>query len=213
MSSSEWIDFATEAINKRWTALAPGNLASDSYEKRAQYFNLANTTDYNLANINYMIDPRWGTNQVAYIDWQDEFYRPAAIQNYQLAVRGGGKGIKYAISGAYFDQEGLAINTGFNRFNLSAAIDVNLSDKIKAGITLRPSYSQSYGATVDGKDNTAHKMLSMVPVAELSAGVYTNFWKLTIQMGRFYSKSDRINGKYDQRYQRIQIIIKFVFLV
>ncbi|MFC5873034.1 TonB-linked outer membrane protein, SusC/RagA family [Chryseobacterium arachidis] len=177
MSSSEWIDFATEAINKRWTALAPGNLASDSYEKRAQYFNLANTTDYNLANINYMIDPRWGTNQVAYIDWQDEFYRPAAIQNYQLAVRGGGKGIKYAISGAYFDQEGLAINTGFNRFNLSAAIDVNLSDKIKAGITLRPSYSQSYGATVDGKDNTAHKMLSMVPVAELSAGVYTNFWK------------------------------------
>ncbi|WP_052248433.1 SusC/RagA family TonB-linked outer membrane protein [Chryseobacterium taiwanense] len=177
MTSSEWIDFATEAINKRWVALAPGNSASDSYEKRAQYFNLANTTDYNLANINYMIDPRWGTNQVAYIDWQDEFYRPAAIQNYQLAVRGGGKGIKYAISGAYFDQEGLAINTGFNRFNLSAAIDVNLSDKLKAGVTLRPSYSKSYGATVDGKDNTAHKMLSMVPVAELSAGLYTNFWK------------------------------------
>lgn len=177
MTSSEWIDFATEAINKRWVALAPGNSASDSYEKRAQYFNLANTTDYNLANINYMIDPRWGTNQVAYIDWQDEFYRPAAIQNYQLAVRGGGKGIKYAISGAYFDQEGLAINTGFNRFNLSAAIDVNLSDKLKAGVTLRPSYSKSYGATVDGKDNTAHKMLSMVPVAELGAGLYTNFWK------------------------------------
>jgi len=176
MTSSEWIDFATEAINKRWTALAPGNLASDSYEKRAQYFNLANTTDYNLANIQYMIDPRWGTDKVKYIDWQDEFYRPAAIQNYQLAVRGGGKGIKYAISGAYFDQEGLAINTGFNRFNLSAAIDMNLSDKLKAGITLRPSYSKSYGANVDGKDNTAHKMLSMVPVAELGAGVYTNFW-------------------------------------
>ncbi|KQT20546.1 hypothetical protein ASG31_17415 [Chryseobacterium sp. Leaf404] len=177
MTSSEWIDFASEAINKRWVALAPGNLASDSYAKRAQYFNLANATDYNLANINYMIDPRWGTNQVANIDWQDAFYRPAAIQNYQLAVRGGGKGVKYAISGAYFDQEGLAINTGFNRFNLSAAIDVNLTDKIKAGITLRPSYSQSYGATVDGKDNNAHKMLSMVPVAELSAGLYTNFWK------------------------------------
>ncbi|WP_312076353.1 TonB-dependent receptor [Chryseobacterium sp.] len=177
MTSSEWIDFATEAINKRWTALAPGNSASDSYAVRAQYFNLANNTDYNLANINYMIDPRWGTNQVAYIDWQDEFYRPASIQNYQLAVRGGGKGIKYAISGAYFDQEGLAINTGFNRFNLSAAIDVNLSDKLKAGISLRPSYAKTYGATVDGKDNNAHKMLSMVPVAELGAGVYTNFWK------------------------------------
>jgi len=175
MSSAEWIDYASEAIDKRWVALAPGNSASDSYAVRANYFNLANTTDYNLANINYMKDPRWGTGQVAYIDWQDAFYRPAPIQNYQLAVRGGNKNVKYLISGAYFDQEGLAINTGFSRFNLSAVIDVNISDKWKAGITLRPSYSQSYGATVDGKDNLAHKMLSMVPVAELNAGLYTNF--------------------------------------
>ncbi|MDP9960271.1 SusC/RagA family TonB-linked outer membrane protein [Chryseobacterium lathyri] len=179
MTSAEWIDYATEAINKKWVALAPGNSASDSYAVRANYFGLANTTDYNLANINFMIDPRWGTNQVANIDWQDEFYRPAAIQSYQLAVRGGNKNVKYMISGAYFDQEGLAINTGFNRFNLNAVIDVNISDKWKAGIALRPSYSQSYGATVDGKDNLAHKMLSMVPVAELSAGLYTNFWKNT----------------------------------
>ncbi|PJJ67725.1 SusC/RagA family TonB-linked outer membrane protein [Chryseobacterium geocarposphaerae] len=179
MTSSEWIDYATEAINKKWEALAPGNSASDSYAVRANYFNLANTTDYNLANINYMIDPRWGTNQVANIDWQDVFYRPASVQSYQLSARGGNKNVKYLISGAYFDQEGLAINTGFKRFNLSAVIDLNISDKWKAGISFRPSYSKSYGATVDGKDNLAHKMLSMVPVAELSAGLYTNFWKNT----------------------------------
>ena len=177
MTSAEWMDFASEAINKRWVALAPGNSASDSYAVRASYFNLANSTNYNLANVNYMVDPRWGTNQVANIDWQDAFYRPAAIQNYQLGVRGGSKGLKYAISAAYFDQEGLAINTGFNRFNLNASIDVNISDKWKAGISLKPSYSTSYGATVDGKDNNAHKMLSMVPVAELNAGLYTNFGK------------------------------------
>ncbi len=179
MTSSEWSDYATEAINKKWEALAPGNSASDSYAVRANYFNLANTTDYNLANINYMIDPRWGTNQVANIDWQDIFYRPASVQSYQLSARGGNKNVKYLISGAYFDQEGLAINTGFKRFNLSAVIDLNISDKWKAGISFRPSYSKSYGATVDGKDNLAHKMLSMVPVAELNAGVYTNFWKNT----------------------------------
>lgn len=177
MTSSEWIDYATESINKRWVALAPGNSASDSYAVRANYFNLANSTNYNLANVNYMIDPRWGTDQVAYIDWQDAFYRPASIQNYQLSVRGGSKDVKYAISASYFDQEGLALNTGFNRYNLSAVVDINISDKWKAGIALRPSYSQSYGAAVDGKDNEAHKMLSMVPVAELSAGLYTNFWK------------------------------------
>lgn len=176
MSSSEWIDYATEAINKRWVALAPGHSASDSYAVRANYYNLPNTTDYNLANINTMLDPRWGTDQVAYIDWQDAFYRPAAIQNYQLSVRGGSPNVKYAISAAYFDQEGMALNTGFNRFNLSAVVDVNISSKWKAGIALRPSYSQSYGAAVDGKDNEAHKMLSMVPVAELGAGLYTNFW-------------------------------------
>lgn len=176
MTSSEWIDYASESINKRWVGLNPGvHTAADSYEVRAKYFNLANTTNFNLANPNFMVDPRWGTNQVANIDWQDAFYRPAAIQNYQLGVRGGNKDVKYAISAAYFDQEGLAINTGFRRFNLSAVVDVNISDKWKAGIALRPSYSQTYGASVDGKDNEAHKMLSMVPVAELGAGLYTNF--------------------------------------
>ena len=180
MTSTEWTDYVSEAINKNWVSLNPAtNQASDSYEVRANYFKLANTYDYNLANINYMIDPRWGTNKVAYIDWQDKFYRPASIQNYQLGIRGGNKNVKYAISAAYFDQEGLAINTGFRRFNLSAVVDVNISDRWKMGIALRPSYSESYGETVDGKDNLAHKMLSMVPVAELSAGVYTNFWKNT----------------------------------
>ena len=180
MTSAEWIDYVTEATNKKWVALNPAvNSASDSYEVRARYFNLANTSDYNLANINYMVDPRWGTNQVANIDWQDKFYRPAAIQSYQLGVQGGSKNAKYAISAGYFDQEGLAINTGFRRYNLSAVVDVNITDRWKVGISLRPSYSQSYGETVDGKDNLAHKMLSMVPIAENSAGVYTNFWKNT----------------------------------
>lgn len=180
MTSAEWIDYVTEATNKKWVALNPAtNSASDSYEVRARYFNLANNYDYNLANINYMLDPRWGTNKVTNIDWQDEFYRPASIQSYQLGVQGGSKNAKYAISAGYFDQEGLAINTGFRRFNLSAVVDINLSDRWKIGISLRPSYSQSYGETVDGKDNLAHKMLSMVPVAENAAGVYTNFWKNT----------------------------------
>lgn len=180
MTTDEFIDYVTEATNKKWVALNPAtNKASDSYEVRARYFNLANTYDYNLANINYMLDPRWGTNQVASIDWQDAFYRPAAIQSYQLGVQGGSKNVKYAVSAGYFDQEGLAINTGFRRFNLSAAVDINLSDKWKMGISLRPSYSQSYGETVDGKDNLAHKMLSMVPIAENSAGLYTNFWRNT----------------------------------
>lgn len=180
MTSAEWIDYVTEATNKKWVALNPAlNSASDSYEVRAKYFNLANNYDYNLANINYMIDPRWGTNQVRNIDWQDQFYRSAAIQSYQLGVQGGSKNAKYAISAGYFDQEGLAINTGFRRYNLSAVVDVNITDKWKVGISLRPSYSQSYGETVDGKDNLAHKMLSMVPIVENSAGVYTNFWKNT----------------------------------
>jgi hypothetical protein len=178
MTSEEWIDYVTEATNKKWVALNPAvNKATDSYEVRAKYFNLANTTNYNLANINYMLDPRWGTDQVAYIDWQDVFYRPAAIQSYQLGVQGGSKNAKYAISAGYFDQEGLAINTGFRRYNLSAVVDINITDRWKVGVSLRPSFSQSYGETVDGKDNLAHKMLSMVPVAENSAGLYTNFWK------------------------------------
>lgn len=42
-------------------------------------------------------------------DWQSIIYRPAAIQNHQLSVSGGGDNVKYLVSGGYLDQPGILL--------------------------------------------------------------------------------------------------------
>ncbi|SHG02617.1 TonB-linked outer membrane protein, SusC/RagA family [Salegentibacter echinorum] len=51
-------------------------------------------------------------------DWQDEIYRVAPMQNYNLSASGGGENLTYSISGSYLDQEGIVEETGYDRWNL-----------------------------------------------------------------------------------------------
>ena len=44
----------------------------------------------------------------------------AAIQNYSLTVSGGRKDLTYNIVANYFDQDGVIINSSFNRYNVRA---------------------------------------------------------------------------------------------
>lgn len=62
-------------------------------------------------------------------DWQDEIFRTAHAQNYEVSVQGGNDKVAYYLSSSYLDQEGILINTGFKRFNLRSKIDIELSDK------------------------------------------------------------------------------------
>lgn len=64
------------------------------------------------------------------VDYQDEVYRTAIAQNYQLSFRGGSENMNYYVSGNYLDQEGIAINTNFKRYSLRSNINSDLSDKL-----------------------------------------------------------------------------------
>ncbi|WP_242083589.1 SusC/RagA family TonB-linked outer membrane protein [Aestuariivivens sediminis] len=65
------------------------------------------------------------------VDYQDAVFRSAAVaQNYQLSFRGGSENMNYFISGNYFDQEGVAINTNFKRYALRANVNSDLTEKL-----------------------------------------------------------------------------------
>lgn len=49
-------------------------------------------------------------------DWEEEVFQPGTIQNYTLSVSGGGANSSYLISGNYFDQEGIIIDSPFQRY-------------------------------------------------------------------------------------------------
>ncbi|MGB3146001.1 MAG: TonB-dependent receptor, partial [Maribacter sp.] len=64
------------------------------------------------------------------VDYQDEVYRTAVAQNYQLSFRGGSEKMNYFVSGNYLDQDGIAINTNFKRYALRANVNADISEKL-----------------------------------------------------------------------------------
>jgi len=83
-------------------------------------------------------------------DWQDAIFRNAPIRNYQVSASGGSENFRYALSGGYFDQQGIILNTSLKRYSFRANIDGNVSKRLTVGASLSPSY-------IDQKD---------LPVAE-----------------------------------------------
>ena len=50
--------------------------------------------------------------------WQDLMFRDALYQEYRINVSGGNKNTRYSVSGGYLNQEGVVVNSGFERFTI-----------------------------------------------------------------------------------------------
>ena len=51
-------------------------------------------------------------------DWQKEFFKTGAIQDYSLSFSGGGNNSNFLVSGDYFSQSGTVIGPRYDRYNL-----------------------------------------------------------------------------------------------
>jgi len=68
-------------------------------------------------------------------DWQDELFRTAPISNYQLNFIGGSQDTKYNLSMNYFDQQGIVINSGYQRASLRFNLDKKVGEKLNFGFS------------------------------------------------------------------------------
>lgn len=75
----------------------------------------------------------WNTHEGT--DWQDQVYRTAPMTSHQLSLSGGTDNIDYLISGGYLDQQGILINSEFERFSLRANANVKVSDRTRFGLS------------------------------------------------------------------------------
>lgn len=172
LSPDEWVAMATEVANTAWVKSGAGRTATQTNDERAAVLGLAPGT----INTLYMTDPRWaqeGHPGLDYIDWQDEVYRKAYYQNYEVSASGGTDNVKYFISGNYLNQEGTLINSNYINYGLRANVEANAGKKFKLGINIAPTYSINNSPPAEGKDNQLMKLAQMVPVAESSAGLNT----------------------------------------
>ena len=84
-------------------------------------------------------------------DWQDALFRSAPIRSYQLTATGGTEDVQYFVSGGYQDQQGVVINTGFERYSLRANLTARLSERMTFGFNLTPSYTLTNHGNVEGR--------------------------------------------------------------
>ena len=100
-------------------------------------------------------------------DWQDEVYRPANQQSYQLNISGGTDKTRYYVAGGYFNQQGISRNSGFDRFNFKVNLDQQVSTRFKVGTNLNLSRSHTNGSVRSelalGNSGTVLGALSQIP--------------------------------------------------
>jgi len=75
-------------------------------------------------------------SQGADTDWQDQIFRKGGIQNHQLSIAGGSDAVKYYVSGAYYDQKGVILNSGYKRYSITSNIDIQAAKRLKIGLNL-----------------------------------------------------------------------------
>ncbi len=87
------------------------------------------------------------------VDWQDEMFRMAPMQNYQLSFSGGTDKMTYYVSGGYIQQDGIIKPSSFERMNLKVNIDYQVKKWMKLGANV--AYSRIKDVDVsDGNSET-----------------------------------------------------------
>ncbi len=98
--------------------------------------------------------------EVKGINWQDLLLRNAIVHNHNISVRGGNEKTRYSISGLINDQDGIILNSGYQKYQGRAVLDQIINSKLKVGINLNYTYTKKYG-TVVSESNTSPTMSLM----------------------------------------------------
>ncbi|TBN03668.1 TonB-dependent receptor [Hyunsoonleella flava] len=89
-------------------------------------------------------------------DWQDLLYRTGSTQNHQASFSGGTDKINFYASANYFKQDGILINSEFERFTFLSNIDAQVTDKLKLGVNVFGSRGAENGVPTQSTGETAN---------------------------------------------------------
>ena len=100
-------------------------------------------------------------------DWQDAVLRTAIQQGHELSVNGSTDKSRYAFSANYTDQDGIVLNSGFQRYNFHINTEWELQKGLKFGINATYGRSKQTGLTT-----TEEQVYNSSPY---SAGITNSF--------------------------------------
>ncbi|MEL7145126.1 MAG: TonB-dependent receptor [Bacteroidota bacterium] len=83
-------------------------------------------------------------------NWQDEIFRTAGTQNYQMSLAGKSNETSYYISGSWLQEDGILRSSGLERANFKLNLDQNVNSWLKVGTRL--GYSNYQDIPINDRD-------------------------------------------------------------
>lgn len=100
-------------------------------------------------------------------DWLDEIFHITPVQEYSLQISGGSDITRFSITGSYYNNEGILIHSGYERYNLGTNLDFDISDWLMVGTSLGATLGESQGTSGSGAINAALRIHPMLPVYDI----------------------------------------------
>ena len=90
------------------------------------------------------------------VDYVREIFRPALMHTHELSVSGGSDKVRYLVSGSYYNQDGIIMNSGYDRGTLRANVSADAKKWLQIGMNVNGSVSntQSVSSSGDGYNNS-----------------------------------------------------------
>src|SRR5690625_4024110 len=79
-------------------------------------------------------------------DYQDAIYRVAPMHQANLSVSGGDESSRYFASFGFVNQEGIIVNTGYEKYTINLNADTNLGNFLTVGGRVNTSYDMQTGS-------------------------------------------------------------------
>lgn len=103
-----------------------------------------------------------GLNNLSKVNtnWQDEIFRTAPMQNYDVSISGGGEKNTYFVSGNLLMQDGIIIGSDFSKGSFRFNMNQEINKWLKMGISANLSYSRSNGVVTNSEGGFASSVTS-----------------------------------------------------
>ena len=90
--------------------------------------------------------------QLSNTNWLKEIFRPAVIMNHEFSVSGGNNNTNYFVSAGYQKQDGILLNSAYQRVNFKTSITTKLANWVSIGTNMNLAYTTQdlVGSSGDG---------------------------------------------------------------
>lgn len=124
-------------------------------------------------------------------DWYDALLQTAPISSYNLTITSNKERVNTTVVAGIFKQDGVVVNSDFQRFSLRLNTDYQLSDKVNIGVNVAPNYVNDNTPRTDGSRGTGiiFNALHTWPVMPIrdEAGELTLFNRFPAETGNIFA--------------------------